>query len=142
MLKQIWNLLVKVAVVLGVLLSFFFLAEVLRVYALLYRYQPWLAYVFAAFVVTVVAVALFEFIRRVVAQPRALRPPPLPADLAEAGHDDLRRYCRYLVRGLDRLADNPNLDDERRRSLAEQADEVRGVLGAHPLNDDLARAGQ
>ena len=48
-------------------------------------------------------------------------------------------YCRYLDRCADRRAAQPDLDPAAAAALAELRAEIREVLGAHPLNDDLAR---
>ncbi|MFH0953933.1 MAG: YcjF family protein [Verrucomicrobiota bacterium] len=139
MLKQLWNLFVKIVIVLGALLTFFFAAEVLRVYVLFFRFNPVLGYAFGAAVLAGLLFLVIQFVRRVVAHPRVLIPPPLP-NFPDAGHNDMLRYSRYLIRYLDRLAENSNLDEEQREMLAGKALDLREILAAHPLNDDLVRA--
>lgn len=139
MLKQLWNLFVKIVIVLGALLTFFFAAELLRIYVLFFRFSPILGYAFGAAVLAGLVVLLVQFVRRVIAHPRVLTPPPLP-NFPDASHHEMLRYSRYLIRYLDRLAENPNLDDEHREALGEKALDLREILVAHPLNEDLVRA--
>ncbi|MBU1694247.1 MAG: YcjF family protein, partial [Verrucomicrobia bacterium] len=71
------------------------------------------------------------------------RHPPIPRPPRvtgrESDHTRMGRYCRYLVSYLQHLATNPNLPEDRRAALREGAREIRDVLSAHPLNEDLAR---
>ena len=138
MLKQIWNLLVRLAVVAGVLLSFIFLAECLRLFFLLYQIHPAAGFAFAGALLIGILALLIYLWRGLRACPRVLVPPPMP-ELAAASHAEMRRYCKYLVEYLDRLAENPNLDAEAVKAAQDRIAYIEDVLGAHPLNDDLVR---
>jgi hypothetical protein len=139
MLKQLWNLLVRLTVVAGVLLVFVFFAECFRLFVLFYRVQPWMGIAFAGILFAGI-LALFIYLwRGLSAYPRVLVPPPMP-ELPAASHAEMRRYCKYLIEYLDRLAENPNLDGEPAKEARECIAYIEDVLGAHPLNDDLVRA--
>lgn len=139
MLAQIWRTVLRILVVLGVLFAFFFVNELARAFLLFYRVQPVLGFAFAGVVgLGAVVLAVYGLVR-LRRHPAVLRPPPLPP-LGKAGHAEMRRYLKYLVRYLGRLADNPGLDEAQRAQAEEQIEEIRDVLKAHPLNDDLVRA--
>jgi hypothetical protein len=138
MLKQIWNLLVRLTVVAGVLLGFIFLAECLRLFALFYNIHPAAGFAFAG-ILCIGTIVLFIYLwRGLRACPRVLAPPPMP-ELPAASHAEMRRYCNYLVEYLDRLAENPNLDAESVKAARDRVTDIEDVLGAHPLNEDLVR---
>ena len=63
-------------------------------------------------------------------------PPPRPPDTGASFHE-LIRYTRYLRGELKRhrAAPDPALRERMESALLE----IREVLGAHPLNDDLVR---
>lgn len=138
MLKQLWNLLVRLTVVAGVLLGFVFLAECLRLFVLFYHIHPLAGFAFAG-IFFIGALALFIYLwHGLRAYPRALVPPRMP-ELPAASHVEMRRYCDYLIEYLDRLTENPNLDGEFTKAAQERIAAIEDTLGAHPLNDDLAR---
>ena len=111
MLKQLWNLLVRVTVVAGVLLGFVFLAECFRLFVLFYRIHPAAGFTFAGILLVGILALLIYFWRGLRACPRVLTPPPMP-ELSAASHAEMRRYCKYLAEYLGRLAENPNLTAE------------------------------
>jgi uncharacterized membrane protein YcjF (UPF0283 family) len=138
MLKQFWNIVVKTAVASGILLTFVFMAEVLRLFVLFFRFNRAVGMAFAAVVAAGMVILIVQFVRRVLIHPRSLVPPSLP-DLSGASHEDMQRYCKYLARYLDRLAANPSLDDDQRDEVLDNSANIRDVLRSHPLNEDLTR---
>lgn len=138
MLKQLWNLLVRLVIVAGVLLGFVFLAECLRLFVLFYRIHPAIGFAFAGIFFAGI-LALFIYLwSGLRAYPRVLVPPSMP-ELPAASHAEMRRYSKYLIGYLGRLAENPNLDGESAKAARECVAYIQDVLSAHPLNDDLVR---
>ncbi len=138
MLKQLWSLVVRLTVVAGVLLGFIFLSECLRLFVLFYRIHPVAAYAFAGLILAGLLVLLVYLWRGLRACPRVLVPPPMP-ELPSASHAEMRRYCKYLIAYLTRMAENPNLEGEPAKAAQDCIAYIEDVLGAHPLNDDLVR---
>ncbi len=138
MLSELWNAIRKALLILAVLFAFFVLAEAARVILLFYRLN---AVAGLAVLAVAALVALYLLVRLIswARARRALAPPPMPA-LPDAGHKEMNRYCRFLARYLRFLAENPALDEAAGRAAEQKASEIEEVLGAHPLNDDLARA--
>jgi uncharacterized membrane protein YcjF (UPF0283 family) len=120
MLKTAWKLLRTAIIVIGVLLSFFAVLEVLRAYQTLYVFHPWAAYVFLAVVLgLLVWLAAYVWIN-LAAFPRPLNPPRI-ADVQNATDRQLKKYLRYLRRFLLRLSANGLLNESRRAALTEAA---------------------
>ena len=136
MLKDLWSVLWKAILIAGIVVSFFFLAELLRIFMLLYRINAIFGLAFAALIalLTIVLLARWWIAQR--RSPSVLAPPPI-GDPDLATHKEMLAYCRYLTRYMDRLAMNSALDEADRTAAAEQADGIRSLLRAHPLNDDL-----
>jgi uncharacterized membrane protein YcjF (UPF0283 family) len=120
MLKTAWKLLRTAIIVIGVLLSFFAVLEVLRAYQTLYVFHPWAAFVFLAVVLgLLVWLAAYVWIN-LAAFPRPLNPPRI-ADVQNATDRQLKKYLRYLRRFLLRLSANGLLNESRRAALTEAA---------------------
>jgi uncharacterized membrane protein YcjF (UPF0283 family) len=120
MLKTAWKLLRTAIIVIGVLLSFFAVLEVLRAYQTLYVFHPWAAYVFLAVVLgLLVWLAAYVWLN-LAAFPRPLNPPRI-ADVQNATDRQLKKYLRYLRRFLLRLSANGLLNESRRAALTEAA---------------------
>ena len=128
----------KISLVVGVLLSFFAIVEVLQFYILLKQINLALANAFILFAVFLGIGLLIYFWRNWLAYPRALKAPNCPP-LEEATNKEMHRYGLYLRRYLHRLAENPSLSDEDRNRARQQIDYMNDMLRAHPLNDDLKR---
>ena len=139
MFSHTWKLICRVAVVLGVLFTFFVLVEMLRVFLLFYRIHPVIGWVYA--VVLLIAGGWFikGFIREWHAYPKALKPPEMPKELATAHFDVLHSYCKYLLLYLDRLSGNAYFEEEDLDRLDDGIDSIVDALKAHPLRDDLIR---
>ncbi len=140
MFKQLLSAAARVLLVFGILLSLIFLAELARMFLLLQRISPVLGWLFVAVLAGGVIALLGHYLLSLRRNPRAVTPPPLPEDLAQATFPELRRYTKYLARYLRRLAENPTLDGESRRRAHATSAEIEEVLRHHPLLDDLRRS--
>jgi uncharacterized membrane protein YcjF (UPF0283 family) len=139
MFRDLWKLVTRVTLILGAAISFIIVLELMRGFAFFYRFSPTAGWTYAA-VLAVGAIGGCIYLLRVWASyPRVLEPPPLP-EPEHASHLEMRRYVEYLSHYLARLSRNPNLEEAQSQSALQQADELREVLGAHPLNEDLRRA--
>lgn len=110
MLKTVWKLIRTAVVVVGVLLTFFAILEILRAYQTLYNFHPVAAYIFAAVVVGLLGWLVIYVWGNLAVFPKPLNPPKI-ADCREASDRRLKKYLRYLNRFLLRLQSNPNLTD-------------------------------
>jgi hypothetical protein len=138
MWKQIWNLFVRLMVVAGVLLGFVFFAECLRLFFFFYNIHPAAGFVCAGiFLIGIFALFMYLW-KGLRATPRVLVPPPMP-ELPKASHAEMRRYCDYLTKYLNRLAENQSLDGESVKVARDRVLDIEDALRAHPLNDDLVR---
>lgn len=137
-LNEIWRALRTVARIAAGVIGIIVAAELLRTGILLHRLHPLAS---AAFGAALAVLALWIGLRWHVARTevRVLYPPTLPPP-DRARHKDLKAYCKYLVLILKRLAGNESLSDELRRGARQRAYDIEGLLGAHPLNEDLMRA--
>ncbi|MBN1270236.1 MAG: DUF697 domain-containing protein [Kiritimatiellae bacterium] len=138
MYKQAWRIVRNTLLLAGVLLGFVVAVELLRIFAFFHRIHPGLAWAYAAVLGFGVLAAVIYWIVQWASYPRVLAPPPR-LDLARAGFNDLRAYCRYLLKYLDRLSRNSRLSDDERAAASNAIAELRDILHAHPLIDDLAR---
>ncbi len=120
MLKTWWKIIKTAVWVVGGLLSFFFLVEILRAYQTLYNFHRVAAY---GFVVALVAVTIWVFWYFFAAL--ASRPPVLTAprigDPGEASTRRLRRYAKYLVKYVNHLSRNQVLSSEDRERAADNS---------------------
>lgn len=112
MLKTVWKLIRTAVIVIGVLLSFFAVLEVLRAYQTLYNFHPVAAYLFAAVIIGLLVWLVVYVWGNLAVFPRPLNPPKIP-DCAAATDRKLKKYLRYLKRFLLRLQSNPNLSEDR-----------------------------
>lgn len=113
-------------------------AELLRIGLILRRIHPWAGWAFAAAVGMAALWVIFRWVT-IRARNRALHPPPLPPPGA-ATHADMKLYCGHLIHLLKRLGTHDALPPPRRQEARQRAYDIEGVLGAHPMNDDLMRA--
>jgi hypothetical protein len=136
-INEFWRTAGFVGRIAGALVIFVLSAEFARVAIVLYRLKPAFALVYAIVLALVAGWLLLKFIAWR-GRARVLFPPPLPPS-DRASHDDLSAYCRFLVARLKRFGALPHLDPDQRKSLRQGAYDIEGVLGAHPLRDDLVR---
>lgn len=137
MLKQIWNICCNLFLLLGVLLGFFACVELFRVFVMFYRFHPLLGWGFCGTVLLLFIIVGLRLCREFRTIPKVLKA-PLLSSLDQAGHMEMNQFCRYLIRYLERLKTNPNLEEEDRLRASERARDIKDVLSAHPLNEDLA----
>ncbi|HOW96990.1 MAG TPA: YcjF family protein [Kiritimatiellia bacterium] len=137
MISTVLKLMVRLAVILAAILVALFAGELLRFYILLYRIRPLFADIYSWIVVLILVSVLVYILYLLRRHPPIPQPPRVTG--REPDHVRMRKYCRYLVDYLNHMARNPNLGADRQSVLRQGAGEIREVLGAHPLNEDLAR---
>ncbi len=120
------------------LILFFISVELLRAYQLFHELNLWLG---RAFAVLVLGTALVLLVRLYLWRQdrQTLRPPRKPGDL-KPRHDDLTATTVYLIHRLKRLSLSESLPAEIIKKLRQRAYDMEGLLGSHPLLDDLIRA--
>ena len=108
MLKTIWKLIRTAVIVIGVLLTFFAVLEILRAFQILHEMHPVAGYVFLVVVLGLLLWCVIYFWANMAVFPKALRPPRID-DVQAATDRQLKKYIQYLRRFLQRLISNPNL---------------------------------
>ncbi len=116
MLKTIWKLIRTAVIVIGVLLSFFAVLEIIRAYQTLYNFHPVAGYGFAVVIVGLLAWLVVYVWGNLAVFPKPLNPPKVE-DYNSATDRQLHKYMQYLKRFLQRLIGNPNLTDEDRSQI-------------------------
>ncbi|MHC5096777.1 MAG: DUF697 domain-containing protein [Planctomycetota bacterium] len=111
MLKTIWKLIRTAVIVIGVLLTFFAILEVLRAYQTLHNFHPIAGYTFAAAVIGLLTWLVIYVWANMAVFPKAIKPPKIN-DVESATDRQLKKYIQYLKRFLQRLALNPNVSDD------------------------------
>ncbi len=135
---QILRITGRIALVVGVFLSLFAALEVVRLFVFLYRIRPYMGWTYAVLVIALVVWAVLYiggYLRR---YPRPLKAPPRP-DFGTPEHAELKVYATYLLTYQKRLLRNKRLPPELRDPLRDEIDTMEGLLGHHPLNEDLIR---
>src|SRR5210317_392480 len=94
MLKTIWKLIRTAVVVIGVLLTFFAVLEILRAYQTLYNFHPIAGYSFVAVVLGLLIWLAVYVWGNMAVFPKPLKPPAI-ADVENATDKQLRKYTRY-----------------------------------------------
>ena len=138
MFDRAWRLLSRLAWIAGGLISFLVILELFRVFVVLYQLGPSWAWTYLVVLLLLVTAAVIYVAREWRRYPPPLRPPHLPP-IAAASHHELKRYARYLIRYLNRLAVNHHLSPDQRSALKEEIETMDGLLHHHPLNEDLVR---
>ena len=138
----VWHELMRVlrrfsGLVLGLLL-FFVTVELVRAYQLFYGFHPWLGYGFALLAGGAGASALLRL--RLRRHDRQTLLPPHPPSEFKPHHEELVANCSYMIHRLKRLSLNPALSDELRKKTRQRAYDIEGLLGSHPLLEDMVRA--
>jgi uncharacterized membrane protein YcjF (UPF0283 family) len=116
-LKTIWKLIRTAVIVIGVLLTFFAVLELLRAYQTLHNFHPIAGYAFAAAVIGLLAWLVVYVWVNMAVFPKALKPPKID-DVESATDRQLKKYIQYLKRFLQRLISNPNLSDDDRSQIS------------------------
>ena len=117
MLKTIWKLIRTAVIVIGVLLTFFAVLEILRAYQILHEMHPVAGYVFLVVVLGLLLWCVIYFWANMAVFPKALRPPRID-DVQAATDRQLKKYIQYLKRFLQRLISNPNLSEDETEQIA------------------------
>ena len=142
-LKLWWKIIRTVILAIGVLLTFFVLAEILHVYVVLKNTYAPLGYAFLIVVAGVCAwISIYSF-RMIKKIPRVLTPPDIHDPPSET---QVRSYGKYLIGYVKRLIDNPNLspDDIVKAKKDAQVLEKLSQSGQQPsdLLSEIERVGQ
>jgi len=139
MFQSIWKFACRVTLILGVLLTFFILLELMRGYVFFHRIHAWAG---AGYVITVLAFLLFSvfyILGKWYRIPRVLKAPELPDDVQNASFKELHAYAYYLAEYMQRLMENKLLDEKQISHLKHGITGIADVFSAHPLRDDLIR---
>ncbi len=133
-----WRTLRRIFYAITGLVLFSATVELARAGLLLRRIHPLLGYGFAVGVLLVASwIAWRALTRRHDRQ--TLFAPARPAG-SRLRHADLETYCNYLVHRLKRLSLSRHLDEATRLKVRQKAYDIEGLLGSHPLIEDLTRA--
>lgn len=127
MLRSIWRALVTLTLILGVLLTFGAVIDLIRAYQVLYALHPVAGYLFLALLGSAVSYLVFRYVVTVFTHPRILMPPSV-GDPAQASPPVLRRYARFLTRLSRRLGENDALSEERGAAALESTVRLRAAL--------------
>ncbi len=127
MLKKFWKTLKTALIVVGLLLSFFAVVELLRAYQTLYGFHPVAGNVFLFFLCCGLLWIVGYFVITAVLRPSVLKPPTI-TDPNNPTDRELRRYGKYLVKYIGRLAINESLSPEERRIANSGKEELAAVL--------------
>ena len=131
-----WKLFTRILLIVGAFLSFLVVIELVRVYVMLDRLSPVLAWVYVAILVGGLVASLLYIGRQTRRYPAPLIPPHLPPD-GTATHRQLKRYAHYLLNYQERLARNHLVSEEDAATLRDEIDTLSALLHQHPLNEDL-----
>lgn len=131
-MKDILKTLERVAVVFGVLLTFFAVIEVLRAYQILYDTNPYAGYGFLVVVALLLAYVVWQ-VRAIFAYRMALKPPALPGE-GSLTDKQVKIFRRHMQRVARRFAENPILASEH----LDEVDAMRMAVESLPEtgNDD------
>jgi hypothetical protein len=97
--------------VIGLLLSFFAVIEIIRAYQTLHDLHPAAGYVFLGLLVCGVVWIVGYVVITLSSRPAVLIPPQI-GDTNSATNRELRRYGRYLTKYIHRLSENADLSTE------------------------------
>ncbi|MHC5162350.1 MAG: DUF697 domain-containing protein, partial [Planctomycetota bacterium] len=129
MLKTIWKLIRTTVIVIGVLLTFFAVLEVLRAYQILREMHPVAGYAFLAIIAGVLGWLVVYVWGNMAVFPKALKPPRID-DVQAATDRQLKKYVQYLKRFLQRLIANPNLSDDDRSQITHALSQLESQSAA------------
>ncbi|MEN8128195.1 MAG: YcjF family protein [Planctomycetota bacterium] len=117
MLKTIWKLIRTAVIVIGVLLTFFAVLEILQAYQILRDMHPIAGFVFLAIIAGLLGWLIVYVWGNLAVFPKALKPPKID-NVQTATDRQLKKYIQYLKRFLQRLITNPNLSDDDRSQIS------------------------
>ncbi len=136
---HIWKWFTRALFLIGTLLGFLVLVELLRVFVFLRDLHPVAGWTYACVLLAGALACSLYVIRELKRYPRVLAPPTLPALPEEATHAELKRYTKYLITYGQRLLRNTHLTQKEREPLHNAIESISSHLQNHPLNDDLIR---
>lgn len=139
MLGRLWKSFVLAAWVIGILLSFFALIELLRAYQTLRDVHPALGWMFAGLLLLGVAWTIAYYVVSVVRRPPLLIP-PAKCDIDKAHASEIRIYGKYLARVAARLSQNDLISDDRTNALKKEETGLRRLLKTGASGDSLRAA--
>ena len=134
----LWRTVRKTCLLLAGLFLFFVAVELARAYELFHAYHPTLGHAFAALVAGGLAWGLLRWFTR--RQDRQTLLPPVRPSFTHPRHADLVAYVNYLIHRLKRLSLHPHLEKDALKAVRQRAYDLEGLLGSHPLLEDLTRA--
>jgi hypothetical protein len=112
----------------GIFLAFAALIECVQAFQILSTVHPLLGWLFLVVLLGAVGWAVAYYTVAMMRRPTVLLPPPR-RDLNTATGRDVRRYARYLVAVMSRLAENPWVAEEARTALRREAAALKGRIG-------------
>jgi uncharacterized membrane protein YcjF (UPF0283 family) len=137
-----WKVLRKVTVTVGLLLSFLFLVEVLRVFLVLRDLYSPLGYIFVACIIAAIFYTSILILLRIKKRPKIIVPPNV-GNLQNPSADECYAYCRYLVKYIERLTENSNLNEAdveiARQGIAAIENSLRTCKTASALSQRLSK---
>ncbi len=128
----------RLAALLLALVGLMLLLDVVRLGLMIFRLHRGAGLAFSGllvFLLLCAAVRLLAARLRI----RTIFAPPMPTP-ERATFRDLKRFVQYLVALLKRAAEHPSMTREQAKTIRQHAYDLEGVLGAHPLLDDLRRS--
>jgi uncharacterized membrane protein YcjF (UPF0283 family) len=111
----------------GVLLSFFVLVEVLHIFTIFKDVYPPLGYGFLLVIAAAILYAVFYLVAAIRKLPKVLQAPDIEG-LEAADPDECRAYASYLTAYITRLQDNPLLSVEDGQLAVSKAKELKRAL--------------
>lgn len=139
MLKTWWRIIRTAVWLIGGLLSFFVLIELLRAYQTLSAFHPVAGYVFVFVLFVVTVCVVWYFVAAVATRPPVLVPPKI-GDPEKVSYLQLRRYAKYLIKYVDRLGKNQALSREEMELAAEGVVKLSEAVGRIGGAEDLLEA--
>ena len=85
-IRQLWKAIKTTILIIGILLSFFAVVEIIRIYVTLRDFHPVLGFAFGFVIALMVLLGLFSFVKALRSRPKVLVPPAIKdVDQAEKG---------------------------------------------------------
>lgn len=138
MLQRFWRIVQVTVLVVGLVLSFFVVIELLRAYVILRAVHPVLGTLFALALGLGILALLVWYVATIGRRPVALHAPVGVEPTTAAGRP-LRAYARFQIRLMRRLATNTFLPPDLQERLLRQTDRLREALAAGDEAADLRR---
>lgn len=121
--SYIWKIIRTIVLVVGGLLSFFAIVELIRIYTILRDAHPVLGYSYLAVIILGSLWLILYLVVTIGKRPRVLIPPQIE-DLAQASPRSINQYIAYLIKYMRRLVNNPLIEDDERTNLISHIEEI------------------